>query len=283
MRDTALPTSPSCSLTRALVRRLSIVIPLMLPFTLGACKSLMPNDITGSINVAAPAQPTTIEGGRAMAEQWKARYEANPSDKRAALNYALGLRASTQYAQAVAVLQVVAIRNPEDREVLSAYGKALANAGRSAEAAEILAKAHSPDSPDWTVLSAQGSVADEMGDHASAQAYYNAALKIVPGEPSVLSNLGLSFALSKDLRSAETTLRQAAAHPRADARVRQNLALVLSLEGKFEEAETIQRRDLSAADAASNVKAIRQMIAQSNTWRDLQGLDRDPKKPRHGT
>jgi len=48
---------------------------------------------------------------------------------------------------------------------------------------------------------------------------------------------------------------------------------VLALQGKFAEAETIERRDLSAEDAAANVSAIRQMIAQSTTWRDIQAVD----------
>ena len=102
----------------------------------------------------------------------------------------------------------------------------------------------------------------------------------MPDEPSVLSNLGLSYALSKNLPMAEDTLRLAAQQPRADARVRQNLALVLALGGKFAEAEAIERQDLSAADAASNVKSIRMMIAQSDTWRDLQKIDGPRKKPR---
>jgi Flp pilus assembly protein TadD len=104
-------------------------------------------------------------------------------------------------------------------------------------------------------------------------------LQIVPGEPSVLSNLGLSYALTKQLPMAEQTLRQAAAHPRVDTRVRQNLALILALQGKFGEAEEVERQVLSPQEAASNVAQIRQMIAQSNTWRDIQNIDR--AKPQH--
>jgi Flp pilus assembly protein TadD len=98
-------------------------------------------------------------------------------------------------------------------------------------------------------------------------------LKIAPGEPNVLSNLGLSYALTKQLPLAEQVLRQAAASPRADSRERDNLALVLSLQGKFSEAEQVERQDRSAAAAAANVASIRQMIAQSNSWRDIQTLD----------
>jgi len=52
-------------------------------------------------------------------------------------------------------------------------------------------------------------------------------------------------------------------------RVRQNLSLVLALEGKFPQAEEWSRRDLSPIEAAANVASIRQMISQSNTWRDI--------------
>jgi hypothetical protein len=37
------------------------------------------------------------------------------------------------------------------------------------------------------------------------------------------------------------------------------------------------RRDLDAKDAAANVAAIRRMIAQSNTWKQIQALDSRPK------
>jgi Flp pilus assembly protein TadD len=119
-------------------------------------------------------------------------------------------------------------------------------------------------------MSVQGSVADRLGDHEEAQNFYRGALKIAPGEPSVLNNLALSYVLTKQLARADDALRQAGASPRADARVRNNLALVLALEGKFGEAEEVSRRDMSPQAASANVQAIRQMIAQSDSWRDLQ-------------
>jgi Flp pilus assembly protein TadD len=189
------------------------------------------------------------------------------------MNYARALRGMSEHAQAVAILQRLSIKFPHDVEVLAAYGKALAEAGRPREAAEVLAHAHTPERPNWSVLSAQGSVADQLGDHEQAQAYYAAALKIAPAQPHVLSNLGLSYALSKKLPEAEKTLKEAAAAPDADRPVRQNLALVLALEGKFASAEEISRRDLDAKDASANVAAIRHMIAQSNTWKQIQALD----------
>ncbi len=137
----------------------------------------------------------------------------------------------------------------------------------------MLSHSYTAERPNWSSMSVQGSIADQLGDHARAQEFYRNALKIAPGEPNVLSNLGLSYALTKQLPQAEQVLRQAADSPRADSRVRDNLALVLSLEGKFAEAEQVARQDRSAQAAAANVASIRQMIAQSNSWRDIQALD----------
>lgn len=240
---------------------------LCLLMVLGGCVTDR-TDVTGSISPAG--MPKTDADLRASAATWGDRYRSNPSDKNAALNYARALRGLTQYEQAAAVLETVAIKSPYDAEVLGAYGKALADTGKFKQAAEILSRAQSPENPNWNILSAQGSVADQMGDHAEAQAFYATALKIKPGEPGVLSNLGLSYALSNKLPLAESTMRQAAASPDADMRVRQNLALVLALEGRFGEAEQIAQVDLSPTDAAASVASIRTMIAQSNTWRDIQ-------------
>ena len=96
-------------------------------------------------------------------------------------------------------------------------------------------------------------------------------------DPGVLANLGLSYALAKRLPEAETTLRQAAANPRADSRVRQNLALVLGLQGKFGEAEGIARQDMAPIDAAQSVTAMKQMVAQPNSWNSIRSIDAKAK------
>jgi Flp pilus assembly protein TadD len=226
-------------------------------------------DVTGSISGATPSSPDAL---KAYSDEWGHKWEADHSDKAAAIHYAQALRAQTRFAQAVAVLETAAIKSPTDLDVLAAYGKALADNGQFEEADQVLSRAHTPEHPSWSVLSAQGSIADQMGNHARARDLYQAALKINPGEPAIQSNLGLSYALDKNLSLAESTLREAVANPRADARIRQNLALVLALQGKFPEAEEVSRHDLAPADAAANVAAIRQMIAQSNTWRDIAKL-----------
>ena len=243
----------------------------------GGCQSSGQQDITGSIGgVSDRSGGTSDANSQRTAEDWGRQYDRDPDNKAVAMNYARALRGLSEHAQAVAILQRLSIKFPHDVEVLAAYGKALAEAGRPREAAEVLAHAHTPERPNWSVLSAQGSVADQLGDHEQAQAYYAAALKIAPAQPHVLSNLGLSYALSKKLPEAEKTLKEAAAAPDADRPVRQNLALVLALEGKFASAEEVSRRDLDAKDASANVAAIRHMIAQSKTWKQIQALDSKP-------
>jgi len=227
-------------------------------------------DVTGSI--AATQQPLPIDEAelRAYTEDWGKRYDRNPGEKIASINYARALRALMRYSEAAAVMQSAAVKAPKDFVVLGAYGKALADSGQFEQAREVLARSYAPERPDWTIMSVQGSVADRLGDHDAAQKFYRDALKIAPGEPSILNNLGLSYALTKQLSPAEDALRQASGSPRADARTRNNLALILALEGKFAEAEDVSRRDMSAEAARANVQAIRQMIAQSDSWRDLQ-------------
>lgn len=237
---------------------------------LSGCKTMNMDDVTGSIGAPSKPASSSPEDLRAFSEQLRQRYEAHPDDKKIAMAYAKSLRARDLNDQAAAVLQNVAIKNPKDRDVLAAYGKALADAGQLQQAQSVLEGADTPDDPNWSVVSTRGSIADQLGDHVAAQSYYENALKLAPGEPSVLSNLGLSYALSRNLPQAESVLRQAAENPHSDMRERQNLALVLALQGKFAEAEQISARDLPPQQARENVAAIRQMISQSNAWRDIQ-------------
>jgi Flp pilus assembly protein TadD len=251
----------------------------VLAVSLALCGCNSVREMTNSINLGESTDLPRNEGAlNRFAEDWGQRYDRNPKDKKTAMTYANALRALGQHAQAVAVLQGLAARNPQDREILGAYGKSLADAGRLKEASTVLANAHTPERPNWSILSAQGSVADQLGEHDQAQNYYKAALRMRPDEPSIMSNLGLSYALNRQLPQAEETLREAASNSKADMRIRQNLALVLALEGKFGEAEDWSRRDLAPIDAAANVASIRKMIAQSNTWRDLQKFDHQAQR-----
>jgi len=243
---------------------------------LAGCQGL--GAMSGSVASIQQPLPTDEARLRTYADDWGKRYDGNPGEKVAAINYARALRALTRYSEAAAVMQAAAVKAPHDFEVLGAYGKALADDGQLEQAKAVLASSYTPERPDWTIMSVQGSVADRLGDHEGAQTFYRGALKIAPGEPSVLSNLGLSYTLTKQLPEAEAALREASASPRADARMRQNLALVLALEGKFAEAEQISRQDMTAQAASANVAAIKQMIAQNDSWRDLQTGAVKPKR-----
>ncbi len=235
---------------------------------LGGCETF--GDRTGSIRpVATTAAPPGETNLRAYAEDCRARYERDPGQKAASIDYARALRALTRYGEAVAVMQAAAIKAPKDEEVLGEYGKALADAGELAQAKDVLTRAHTPDNPKWDVLSVQGAVADRMGDHEAAMQFYREALKIAPNEPGVLTNMGLSLALSKQLPEAERVLRQAAASPKADATVRGDLALVLALEGKYAEAEKVGETDLPPEAARANVEAVKRMVARSGAARGI--------------
>jgi Flp pilus assembly protein TadD len=265
-------------------RRCAPEAALLALLLLTGCQGIGTDSITGSVGPDAVLPTSTPELER-YTDDLGHSYDADPYNKPVALAYARALRAMARYAQAVAVTQKLAARFPKDMDVLGAYGKALADAGRLSEAQTVLPEAHTPEEPNWSILSAQGVVADQLGDHNQAQEYYSAALKIVPNQPEVLSNLGLSYALSKQLPLAESTLQLAAAQPGADVRVRQNLALVLALEGKFDAAQSVEQQDLSPVDAAQNVAAIRDMIAQADPWDEIRNLDKtasgEPNKRRH--
>jgi Flp pilus assembly protein TadD len=240
---------------------------------LGGCHDF--GDVTSSIP-SSTSMPTDEARLRVYADELGKRYDRNPGEKTASIEYARALRALTRYSEAVAVIQTAAIKAPKDFDVLGEYGKALADAGQLPQAKDVLSRAYTPDAPRWDVMSVQGVVADRLGDHAAAMQFYRDALKIAPGEPGLLTNMGLSLALAKHLPEAEQALKQAVASPKADARMRGDLALVLALEGKFSEAETVGRTDLSPDAARANAEAIRQMIAQNDSWRDLRNPAKAP-------
>jgi Flp pilus assembly protein TadD len=261
-----MTSSSVCPKAAEFIRRFApVALAAAVSIAVTSCQTSSPTETTGSLAMASA--PHGEADWRRSAQAWGDRYNANPSDPEAAINYAQSLRGNGQRSQAVAVLEQASIHNPKHMGVLGAYGRALADVGNYKQALEVLNHAHTPDQPDWRILSVQGAVLDQMGRHEEAQRYYGTALRIVPDEPSVLSNLGLSYALSKDLVRAEATLRRAAGQPRVDPRVRHNLALVVGLQGRFSEAESIAQADLPSDEAAANVAYLRQMLAQQNGWK----------------
>lgn len=205
-------------------------------------------------------------------------YDRNPKDRSIGLSYANVLMMSGRNAQALAVMQQVAIANPTDREVLAALGKAQAAAGQLEKALGTINRAQTPDRPDWRLYSAEGAVLDQLGRSDEARGRYRMALQLQPNDPSVLSNLGMSYVLSGDLKTAETYLRQASQQPGADSRVRQNLALVIGLQGRFQEAEQIAAQELNPQQAAANLQYLRGMLSQQNSWQQLASQDKPKKK-----
>jgi Flp pilus assembly protein TadD len=256
--------TPAGALRTTTMRILAIAALAAAAAALCGCHDF--GDVTGSIR-PSPAAPADEAQLRSYAENCRNRYEANPGEKSASIDYARALRALTRYREAAAVMQTAAIKSPKDEAILGEYGKALADAGELSQAKDVLTRAYTPDNPKWDIMSVQGAVADQMGDHAAAMQFYRDALKIAPGEPGVLTNIGLSLALSRQLPEAERTLRQAVASPKADARMRGDLALVLALEGKFAEAERVSLTDLPPDAARANVEAVRRMLAASDSQR----------------
>jgi Flp pilus assembly protein TadD len=226
---------------------------------------------------------TAVEGGaelmsqgqlRQAANHWEQRYERDPSNKDAAINFAAALRALDRHNQAVAVLRRAVIAHQGDRDVQSAYAKALTSAGRFEEALDVISQSHSEARPDWRLLSAQGTILDQLGRHQDARAAYARALRIVPDEPTVLSNLGMSYVLEGNLVEAERTLRQAVSMaPRVDPRVRGNLALVVGLQGRFDEAMQIAQQDLPPEAAQANISYLRQMLSEADRWGQVAAVE----------
>jgi Flp pilus assembly protein TadD len=232
------------------------------------------NLTTGSVRPSSAASGTmNTTDLRGAVDSIGRAYEKNPRDAATGINYASALRMNGRNAQALAVMQQVAISNPNNREVLAAYGKAQAAAGQLEQALNTILRAQTPDRPDWRLKSAEGAILDQLGRSNEARQRYREALDIQPDEPSVLSNLGMSYLLAKDLKTAETYMRAAARQPGADSSVRQNLALTVGLQGRFQEAETIARQELTSGQAEANVAYLRSMLAQQNAWKTLAAND----------
>lgn len=243
------------------ILRTSAIFPIAAALALGACASSVSQQKTGSI--------VSNSDAAAGVSFWGDKYQKDPADRAAALNFASALRRTGQAQQAVAVLRQASIRHTNDTGIQSAYGKALAAEGQFDNALTVIRAAQRPDLPDWKLISAEGAILDQTGNHEVARERYQYALQLSPAEPTILSNLGMSHVLTGDLQNAETLLRQAIALPNADERVRQNLSLVVGLQGRFDEAEQIARSDLQPEQAAANIAYLRSLLTQQNTWDKL--------------
>ncbi|ANL38708.1 MULTISPECIES: tetratricopeptide repeat protein [Rhizobium] len=269
---------PASLTTKSTNRFLQGVAASLIVLALAGCSTTTKDRMTtGSVpKLTKPVEEMDATELRSATDRLGQAYEKNPRDPVTGVSYANLLRMNGRDAQALAVMQQVAIANPGDRNVLAAYGKAQAAAGQFQQALDTIGRAQTPDRPDWKLVSAQGAILDQMGRASEARQRYRDALDIQPNEPSILSNLGMSYVLTGDLRTAETYLRSAAGQPNADSRVRQNLALVVGLQGRFAEAEQIARRELSPQQADANVAYLRGMLSQQNSWQKLAAKDKAP-------
>lgn len=256
-------------------RRSLALLGILLPLTLAVagCQSGSAVGSHGGVTVTGSTNLTDQQIATAT-QTWGARYDKDPKDRVAILNFAAALRLNGQADQAVAVMRKGVLAHPKDQEIAAAYGKALAANGEFENALRVIRNAQSAERPDWKLLSAEGAILDQMGQTADARALYEKARLIAPDEPSILNNLALSHLLSGDLPPAEQLLRQAAASPKANSRIRQNLALVIGLQGRFQEAEQVASAELDPAQAAANVAYLKGMMAQANTWSDIKAADK---------
>ncbi len=224
---------------------------------------------TGSTSVASPkADVGSFTRTEALSQKWV----ANQGDEKIGLEYAANLGKLQQTDQQIDVLKTVAASNPNDGALQSRIGKQVLAAGRAGEAIEILGRASKSPNADWKVFSALGSAYDQQGNHSLARESYQQALKLAPNELTVLNNLAMSYALEGKLPEAEKILRTAIQQPGVDLqpRVRQNLALVVGLQGRFDEAREIASKDLPPEQVEANLAYLQQMLAQPNTWAELQ-------------
>lgn len=202
--------------------------------------------------------------------QLGARYQANPRDAQAAINFAAALRAVGQNQQAVAVMERTVEYHQNNVSVDVAYAKALAADGRFQQALNIIERTIRPEAPDWNALSVKGAILDQMGRNQEARAYYEQAKFIAPDEASLYANTGLSYAMTGELDAAEQQLRRAVGMRGASSQIRQNLALVLGLQGRFEECRAIYQRELPPDQVEANMAYIRALLTQQNRWDVIQ-------------
>lgn len=222
----------------------------------------------GAPGAAAPGPVPSFRRTQGLAQEWT----AHPGDEKIGLAYAENLGAMGQVDLQADVLKQIALAHPTDSALQAKLGKQLLASGRPGEAISMLTRAASLPGADWKTHSALGSALDQQGQYEQARGEYQKALALSPNELSVQNNLGMSYALQGQLPQAEKTLRLAANGTNAEKlpRIRQNLALVVGLQGRFDEARTIASQDLPPDQVEANLAYLQQMLAQPNTWAQLQ-------------
>ncbi|MEO8650967.1 MAG: tetratricopeptide repeat protein [Hyphomicrobiaceae bacterium] len=221
------------------------VVVAGLALSLGACSQSAEQLLGGSLTpqesqtqVATSAAPARSELEKAT-EHWGKEHAKSPRDGKAAINYAMNLKAMDRKPEAFAVMQASYMYNAQDRDFLSEFGRLALDQGHAPLAQQLLERADDPAKPDWKVLSARGAALAKQGKYKEAIPFFERAHLLVPTQASVMSNLALAYTMDGQAGRAEPLLRQATAADESDPRVRQNLALVLQLEGKSAEANRV--------------------------------------------
>lgn len=251
-----------------------LLLALVLVVPLAACSKKQAGLEADGLTTASTSKagiPATGPSFR-RTEQLAKQFERDPSDVRTGLAYAASLAELGQTETQVQVLKALADRNRDNAEVQSSVGKQLLLIGDVKGASGVLGRAVELNPGNWQSRSALGTVYDQLTRHPEAREQYQQALALKPGDLSVSNNLAMSYALQGKLPEAEQQLRQVMAMPGAKAvpRIRQNLALVVGLQGRFEESEKIASQDLPPNQVAANLAYLKKMLAQPNTWAQLQ-------------
>jgi Flp pilus assembly protein TadD len=228
--------------------------------------------ITGSDGLTTGSIGSANEGASfKKTEQTASAWKKNPGNAEIGLAYAGNLQQLGQQQMASQVLQQVAQANQDNAAVLSRTGKAFLTTGDAKSASTTLERAATLNPNDWQTLSALGSAYDQQARYGEARDKYQQALAINPAAVGVRNNLAMSHALQGNLSEAEKMLRELMNSTGSDAtRVRQNLALVVGLQGRFEEARKIASEDLPPEEVDANLRYLQQMLAQPDTWKQLQ-------------
>ena len=222
-----------------------VLVVAGLALSLGACSQSAEKMLGGALTppeaqtqIATSAAPTRSDLEKAT-EHWGKEHAKSPRDGKAAINYAMNLKAMDRKPEALAVLQASYMYNAQDREFLSEFGRLALDQGHAPLAQQLLERADDPAKPDWKILSARGAALAKQGKYKEAIPFFERAHMLAPTQASVMSNLALAYTMDGQANRAEPLLRQATSADDSEPRVRQNLALVLKLQGKTEEANRV--------------------------------------------
>ncbi|MDX2276490.1 MAG: tetratricopeptide repeat protein [Hyphomonadaceae bacterium] len=202
---------------------------------------------------------------------WASEYNTFPNDLEAAQRFAESLRLGGRNDRAVQTAGEALRRFPDDKPLLLTFGLAQLGQNNAQAALRPLALVAASDPQNWRARSALGVALDQLGRYDEARQAYQEALALRPNDPAVLTNLGMSHLISGDPAEAEQVLRQAVSLPGAPPQARLNLAVAVALQGRFDEAERLERADLPAAAAQSNMTYLRGLLSDPRSWRDLGG------------